>query len=59
MFLKGGIYWTLAAATSIGSVIAGPLGALTVERFGSKKLKLGMGLLTIMLGAFTLAGIFT
>ena len=59
VFLKGGIYWHLAAATSIGSVTAGPLGALTVKKFGSKKIKLGMGLLTIMLGAFTLAGIFT
>ena len=60
LFLKEeGIYWTLAAATSIGSITAGPLGAITVRKFGSKKLKLAMGLLISALGAFTLAGIFT
>ncbi|MBI4284256.1 MAG: sulfite exporter TauE/SafE family protein [Chloroflexi bacterium] len=58
VFLKGGIDWQLAAATSIGSITAGPLGALTVSKFGSNKLKLGMGLVTMLLGVFTLAGTF-
>lgn len=59
IFLKGGIYWTLAAATSIGSVTAGPLAALTVKKLGAKKLKLVVGLVITILGALTLAETFT
>ena len=36
---KGDIYWTLAASTSIGSVLAAPFAALTVKKTKTKKLK--------------------
>jgi len=55
---KGGIFWKLAAATSIGSVAAAPLAALTVRKVGSNKLKFIIGLATILLGAFTLVKTF-
>jgi uncharacterized membrane protein YfcA len=55
---KGGIFWKLAAATSIGSVAAAPFAALTVRKVGSNKLKFIIGLATILLGAFTLVKTF-
>lgn len=55
LILKGGIHWTLAASTSIGSVMAGPFAALTVKRVESKKLKLAVGAAITILGAVTLA----
>lgn len=58
VFLRGGIYWTLAAATSIGSVIAAPLGAITVKKLGAKKLKVAIGAVITILGALTLVRIF-
>lgn len=58
VFLTGGIYWTLAAATSIGSVIAAPLGAFTVKKLRVKKLKLVVGLVITILGAVTLIQVF-
>ncbi len=58
VFLKGGVYWILAAATSVGSVIAGPLGAITVKKLGSEKLILVMGLVITILGAMTLVQVF-
>lgn len=54
IILKGDIYWKLAAATSIGSIIAAPLAALTVKKISSKKLKLIIGILTTILGILTL-----
>lgn len=48
------IFWTLAAATSIGSIVAAPFAAMTVKKVGSEKLKFVIGLLTIILGIFTL-----
>jgi len=53
--IKGDIYWKLAAATSIGSIIAGPCAAFTVKKAQSKKLKLAIGILTTLLGILTLA----
>ncbi len=58
VFFKGGIPWTLAAATAIGSITAGPLGAITVKKVESKKIKIGMGLLTVTLGVLTLGKVF-
>lgn len=55
LLLKGDIQWALAASTGIGSVIAGPLAALTVKRVESKKLKLAVGAAITILGAITLA----
>jgi uncharacterized membrane protein YfcA len=58
VLVKGDIYWTLAAATSIGSVIAAPLAALTVRKVDLSKLKFVIGIATSMLGALTLAKTF-
>ena len=54
----GDIYWTLAAATSIGSVVAAPFAAMTVKRANVRVLKLAIGIVTALLGALTLAKIF-
>lgn len=56
--IKGDIYWTLAAATSIGSIIAAPFAAMTVKKVNRDKLKLAIGVVTCLLGAWTLAKIF-
>ena len=58
VLVKGDIYWVLAAATSIGSVIAAPLAALTVRKVNLSKLKFVIGIATSMLGALTLAKTF-
>lgn len=51
---KGGIYWPLAAATSAGSFLAGPLAALTVKKVKGNRLKLVVGLVISILGILTL-----
>ena len=56
--LKGDIFWTLAAATSIGSVVAAPFAAMTVKRINAKRLKIAIGIATSLLGALTIAKIF-
>lgn len=58
MLVKGDIFWRLAAATSIGSVIAAPFAALTVRKVNAEKLKLIIALATIILGTLTLAKTF-
>jgi uncharacterized membrane protein YfcA len=47
--------WEVAAAVSIGSVIAALPAALTVRRISSQKLKLLIGAATLILGSYTLA----
>jgi uncharacterized membrane protein YfcA len=56
--IKGDIYWTLAVATSIGSVIAAPFAAMTVRKVHTNKLKLAIGIVTCLLGVSTLAKAF-
>ena len=58
VLIKGGIFWRLAAATSIGSIIAAPFAALTVRKVNSEKLKFIIGLATTILGTLTLAKTF-
>lgn len=58
MLIKGDIFWELAAATSIGSVVAAPFAALTVRKVNAEKLKLVIALATIILGTLTLAKTF-
>jgi hypothetical protein len=58
LLIEGNIYWGLAAATSIGAVIAAPFGALTVRKANVERLRLAIGLATIVLGALTLAKTF-
>lgn len=48
------IFWVLAAATSIGSVLAAPFAAMVVKKVSTPKLKLAIGAITIILGVFTL-----
>lgn len=58
VLIKGNIFWILAAATSIGSVIAAPFAAITVRKVNTEKLRFAIGLATIVLGALTLAKTF-
>lgn len=58
VLVKGDIFWTLAAATSIGSIIAAPFAAMTVKKVSSDKLKYVIGFFTIILGTFTLLKAF-
>ena len=58
VLVKGDIYWTLAAATSIGSIVAAPFAALTVKKVNTKKLRFIIGVVTIVLGAMTLLKTF-
>jgi len=58
VLVEGNIYWALAAATCIGSVIAAPFAAMMIRRIDPKKLKFAIGIVTSLLGALTLAKIF-
>jgi len=58
ILVKGDIFWRLAAATSIGSVVAAPFAALTVRKINPEKLKLVIAFATIILGTFTLVRTF-
>lgn len=58
LLVEGDVYWRLAAAATIGSVVAAPFAALTVKRVGTEKLKYVIGLATILLGALTLVRTF-
>jgi uncharacterized membrane protein YfcA len=46
--------WSLAIAASCGSVLAGPMAAFTVSKISSSKLKVLIGVITIVLGVVTL-----
>jgi uncharacterized membrane protein YfcA len=52
--LKVDIYWKLALATSVGSILAAPLAAFTVKKVKAKRLVLLIGIVTILLGLFTI-----
>jgi uncharacterized membrane protein YfcA len=58
ILVKGNIFWMLAAATSIGSVVAAPFAALTVKKVKSGKLTIVIGAVTVALGALTLVKVF-
>lgn len=58
LVIKGDIHWTLAAATSMGSIIAAPFAALTVSKISTNKLKIVIGIATSLLGVLTLAKTF-
>ncbi len=58
LLLEGDIHWMLIAAASIGSVIAAPFAALTVKKMAAIKLKLAIGLVTIILGLVTIVKAF-
>jgi len=54
---KGDIFWMLAVATTVGSVAAAPLSAFTVRKISPEKLKIAIGVATILLGVSILAKI--
>jgi len=58
LFSEAGIFWTLAAATSVGSIIAAPFAAVMVKKVDSQKLKIAIGVITIVLGIFTLLKVY-
>jgi len=58
LFLGSSIYWKLVIATSIGSVLAAPFAAITVKKLDSSKLKLIIGIATLILGIFAIIKIF-
>jgi len=58
LLVEGDICWRLAAAASIGSVIAAPFAALTVKRVNVEKLRFAIGLAIVILGALTLVRTF-
>ncbi|MEA3253905.1 MAG: TSUP family transporter, partial [Chloroflexota bacterium] len=55
LIAKVDVFWTLAAATSIGSLVAAPFAAVTVKKISPENLELAIALITIVLGALTLA----
>jgi len=50
LVIKGDICWRLACATGVGSLIAGPLAAITVSKVNVRGLRVGIGVATIILG---------
>ena len=58
LLVKGDVYWILVLATSIGSIVAAPLAALTVRKVNAEKLRVAIGLAIIILGSLTLAKTF-
>jgi uncharacterized membrane protein YfcA len=52
------IDWKLAGAACIGAVMIAPLAALTTKRIKTDKLKIVIGLATILLGTLTLVKVF-
>ncbi|RLC94921.1 MAG: hypothetical protein DRI39_01405 [Chloroflexi bacterium] len=58
LLMEGDIYWRLAVATVIGSVVASPFAALTVRRVNTRRLTLAIGAATVILGILTLVRAF-
>jgi hypothetical protein len=54
LLTKSIIDWTLAPYLIMGAVISVPLSALTIKKIKTKKLKLIIGIATLLLGAFTI-----
>lgn len=54
LLVNGNIFWTLAAATSVGSIVAAPFAAHTVRKAETKLLTMIIGIVTSVLGAFIL-----
>ena len=56
LFIKGILNWDVVIFLSMGAISAAPLGAMVTSKFKSeKKLKTILGILTVMLGIWTLA----
>ena len=57
VFTNHTIEWNLAPSLVIGAIISVPLAALTVKKFGAGRLKLIVGIATLILGSLTLGKI--
>ncbi len=53
--VRGRLNWSLAPFLMIGGVLSVPFSALTVKRISSGRLRLVIGVVTLVLGLFTLA----
>ena len=51
---KGVVDWMLAPYLVIGAVISVPMSALTVRKIKTRKLRFIIGIITTLLGVFTL-----
>jgi len=58
LLLKGNIEWTLALPLLVGAVLSTPLSAFTVKKIQERKMKLIIGVVTVMLGILTIIKIF-
>ena len=58
LLLKGSIEWKLALPLVIGAVLSTPLSAFTVKKIQERKMKLIIGLVTIVLGLLTIIKAF-
>jgi hypothetical protein len=58
IYTSQSIFWKLAFATSVGSILASPLAALTVKKVNDKNLKTVIGIITSFLGVLTLTKTF-
>ena len=58
LLLKGNIEWNLALPLLIGAVLSTPLSAITVKKIPERKMKLVIGVVTIILGVFTIFKLF-
>jgi uncharacterized membrane protein YfcA len=58
LLIEGHIYWRLAVAATIGSIIAAPFAARATKKANPEKLRVVIGLATIILGALTLVKTF-
>jgi uncharacterized protein len=57
-FEKGTVCWALAPFIILGAALSTPLSAKSVKLIGTKKLKIAMGVLTLILGFVTLIKLF-
>lgn len=58
LLFEGDVYWHLAGAATLGSVVAAPVAAATVKKVNADRLKLVIGLAMVALGALTLVNTF-
>ena len=58
LIIRGDICWWMAGAMVVGAVIAAPLAALTVKKINKSYLKIIIGVITVILGVFTLLKVF-
>ena len=56
---QGGVDWRLALSLTMGAVASTPLSAYTVRTFGERKLRVFLGIAMVVLGAITLAKVFS